>query len=396
MPLTQSSSDKAFKANLKAELAAKKPRAQALAITYDIQRRHRARGGKVRGYDTGGAVQDVINALKQGANGQAISSGMENAGQPQNAPASSPPPPAAPPATAAPAPAATTTSNPTVPQTSPVPPPAPLSTTPQTPVPGVAGSGPAAGGGVAPQYSPPPPALPVGSNWTPQVIQQQPTPPPISLPGSMGVVPGPAPEPVAPPMAPASPMGAALMNTGGVPQRAAGGANMATSPNLQPSWATKQQARSMMHTGPILSTVPGRTDNHRTKVPSGSYVLPAAHIASMGEGNSVAGLAAAHGIFGGGGPYGSPGIRITHGAGAPRPPRQMKLATGGGNDDEADDHIPVDVMLSGGEYVIAPKVVRQIGKGSLKNGHAILDKYVMATRKKEIDIQRKLPPPAKK
>jgi hypothetical protein len=45
MPLTKSASPAAFKDNLKAELAAGKPRAQALAIAYDVQRRHRAGGG---------------------------------------------------------------------------------------------------------------------------------------------------------------------------------------------------------------------------------------------------------------------------------------------------------------------------------------------------------------
>lgn len=39
MPLTKSKSDKAFKSNIKAEIAAGKPPKQAVAIAYDVQRR---------------------------------------------------------------------------------------------------------------------------------------------------------------------------------------------------------------------------------------------------------------------------------------------------------------------------------------------------------------------
>lgn len=38
MPLKKSSSDKAFTSNLKAELGAGKPKKQALAIAYSVQR----------------------------------------------------------------------------------------------------------------------------------------------------------------------------------------------------------------------------------------------------------------------------------------------------------------------------------------------------------------------
>lgn len=39
MPLKKSKSKAAFKSNLKAELAAGKPRAQALAISYSVKRK---------------------------------------------------------------------------------------------------------------------------------------------------------------------------------------------------------------------------------------------------------------------------------------------------------------------------------------------------------------------
>lgn len=47
MPLQHSSSPEAFKSNLKAELAAGKPRDQALAIAYSVKRKGRAAGGSM-------------------------------------------------------------------------------------------------------------------------------------------------------------------------------------------------------------------------------------------------------------------------------------------------------------------------------------------------------------
>ena len=48
MPLTKSKSAKAFKSNVKAEIAAGKPQKQAVAIAYDVQRRaKKADGGGV-------------------------------------------------------------------------------------------------------------------------------------------------------------------------------------------------------------------------------------------------------------------------------------------------------------------------------------------------------------
>lgn len=45
MPLTKSKSDKAFKENIKAEMAAGKPQKQAVAIAYDVQRRAKKADG---------------------------------------------------------------------------------------------------------------------------------------------------------------------------------------------------------------------------------------------------------------------------------------------------------------------------------------------------------------
>lgn len=46
MPLIKSASKKALKANIRAELKARKPRDQALAIALDVQRRERKSKGR--------------------------------------------------------------------------------------------------------------------------------------------------------------------------------------------------------------------------------------------------------------------------------------------------------------------------------------------------------------
>lgn len=48
MPLIKRKSEKAFKSNIKAEIAAGKPQKQAVAIAYDVQRRaKKAEGGSM-------------------------------------------------------------------------------------------------------------------------------------------------------------------------------------------------------------------------------------------------------------------------------------------------------------------------------------------------------------
>lgn len=66
MPLIKSSSNSAFKTNLKAELAAGRPQKQALAIAYDVQRRNRSMGGLVTepgNYALGGLAPGTPNGF---------------------------------------------------------------------------------------------------------------------------------------------------------------------------------------------------------------------------------------------------------------------------------------------------------------------------------------------
>jgi hypothetical protein len=149
-----------------------------------------------------------------------------------------------------------------------------------------------------------------------------------------------------------------------------------------------------LHVGPVVSSVPGRTDNHKIKVPSGSYVLPAAHVSSMGHGNTLSGFSLADKMFGG--PYGVSAKAAHPAFHAPHMSKSMLGYSSGGapRNPEANDYEPVDVDVSGGEYIVPPWVIQQ-RYGNLDNGHKVLDDWVMDQRAKEIKTQKALPPPAK-
>jgi hypothetical protein len=148
------------------------------------------------------------------------------------------------------------------------------------------------------------------------------------------------------------------------------------------------------HSGPINSVVPGRTDNHAMAVEPGSYVLPADHVSSLGEGNTNAGMTILQHMFSGKeGPYGigkNPSIK--HRAGVPKPPGMKKMRADGGG---VEDDSPIDVLTAGGEYVIPRSAVEALGGGDLDHGHRILDQWVVSNRKNHVSTLRKLPGPAK-
>jgi hypothetical protein len=131
-------------------------------------------------------------------------------------------------------------------------------------------------------------------------------------------------------------------------------------------------------TGAIKGDAPGRVDVHEAKVPDGSYVVSADVISHLGQNNSDAGLKMAEHMFGPKSNYASMAGEERHAGGK---------ATGAGK--------PVDCVLAGGEYAIAPNVVRAIGRGDVDLGHKILDKWSMDVRKDHIRTLASLPPPAK-
>ena len=127
------------------------------------------------------------------------------------------------------------------------------------------------------------------------------------------------------------------------------------------------KASNGVHLGPIHSPVAGRTDHLPMHVPSGSYVIPADIVSSLGEGNTMAGYRAVKMMFKGA-PYGA-------------------YAAGGGVGE------PVPIVAAGGEYVLSPDEVIWAGKGDLDEGHRALDNWIKDTRKELIKTLKALPGP---
>lgn len=149
-----------------------------------------------------------------------------------------------------------------------------------------------------------------------------------------------------------------------------------------------------IHVGPIHSSVAGRTDHLPVHVWSGSYVIPADIISAMGEGNTMAGFKVAKEIFEQPSYMkGTPGLPTFGGdIGAQALPEMPdKKAKGGAT--EGNDAVPV--VLAGGEYVIHPDDVSNLGRGDLDRGHTILDQFVKAMRMRAVQTLRKLPGPKK-
>lgn len=55
----------------------------------------------------------------------------------------------------------------------------------------------------------------------------------------------------------------------------------------------------------------------------------------------------------------------------------------------------VPIVAAGGEHVLSPSQVRQVGGGDLDVGHRVLDKFVMRVRREHIQTLKHLQPPAK-
>ena len=150
-------------------------------------------------------------------------------------------------------------------------------------------------------------------------------------------------------------------------------------------WQERASGRALIHAGMIKSPVPGRTDKLPISVGGGAYVLPADHVAALGQNNSMAGANILDSMFKAS-HFGAP--RSTK----PRMPRfglrRKMFAQGGAPDDR-----PVKIIAAGGEYVVPPEVVAELGGGDMDHGHAILDHWVKATRRNHIKTLRKLKPP---
>ena len=161
-------------------------------------------------------------------------------------------------------------------------------------------------------------------------------------------------------------------------------------------------AGGKVHTGAIHSAVAGRTDHLPMHVPSGAYVIPADIISAMGEGNTTAGFKVAKSIFGSpfyaakkagaGAPYDQGGE--PYGVEGDQPYIKSELPYDMPAPGKAEGGIAtVPIVAAGGEYVIHPEDVVRLGKGSLDDGHKILDEFVKRMRAKTIKTLENLPGP---
>lgn len=156
----------------------------------------------------------------------------------------------------------------------------------------------------------------------------------------------------------------------------------------------RSEAHGLEHAGMIHSPVAGRTDRIPIGVKSGGYVVPADVISGLGQGNSIAGANGLNKMLRMG-PYGSGA------SGAPKAttpkmaamPRAQKMFADGGDVDNGGQSPTTDVIVAGGEFIIPPDKVAEIGGGDLGRGHSVLDAFVKHVRKKTVKTLRKLPGP---
>jgi hypothetical protein len=167
---------------------------------------------------------------------------------------------------------------------------------------------------------------------------------------------------------------------------------MATGGSLGiPGPSTSPAKPVKMTTGPLVSSVPGRTDKHFTHVPSGSYVIPADIVSGHGQGNTLAGMNALHNLF----RMGQAGKSMTKNFPG-KPVGASKFSKGG-----ADHHVgkPVPVKLAGGEIVVPPHNVHETmqrlhrKRMTLDEAHRHMDDWVVKHRRKLRKTLAKLPGP---
>ncbi len=181
-------------------------------------------------------------------------------------------------------------------------------------------------------------------------------------------------------------------------------------PEIQPSWLDivneKQKKRAsgggvgnfnpergaaigLSRQGIIKSTVPGRTDKLNLNVPSGSYVIPADIPSALGQGNTTAGGAILDRMFNKG-PY---GMNLPRAKSGSRVGQRKSSLSKQSFADGGDTGQITPILAAGGEYMIHPETVSNLGNGDMDLGHSILDSFVKQVRAKHISTLRRLAPP---
>lgn len=178
--------------------------------------------------------------------------------------------------------------------------------------------------------------------------------------------------------------------SGGYVHRAGGGGLSAPAPFYERSEA--RMLNDPPHFGGLFrSDVAGRTDRLPHRVPADSFVFPAAEVATLGQGNTLAGAKILDAIFG----------TAPYGAALPKS-RSLSyphVRAEGGNTDGVSH-----VMVAGGEYLITPDKIAAVGrrlraagkskaKSDLAAGHQMLRDFVLRIREAERKRLKNAPAP---
>jgi hypothetical protein len=149
--------------------------------------------------------------------------------------------------------------------------------------------------------------------------------------------------------------------------------------------------------GFLNSGVAGRTDRIPASVAADSFVIPAAEVSGLGQGNSLAGSHLWSLALGGIGPHGVKPPPEARGPGPPshHPPpvpgevtREMFGYASGGREPRK-----ASVLLAGGEMVIPPWKVQKIGDGDMQEGHRRMREAVKRVREHVKRADRTRPGP---
>ena len=153
------------------------------------------------------------------------------------------------------------------------------------------------------------------------------------------------------------------------------------------------------HSGIINMAVGGRTDHIPMNVLEGSYVLPADIVSGLGEGNTLAGSKILDNMFQSA-PYGA---KIPNARANPKFPSAAPMggsttstpARAAGGRSMSPTSKPIPIVAAGGEYVVHPGTVTQLGKGDMNAGHEYLDNFVKYVRAHTAKTLQNLPGPRK-
>lgn len=160
--------------------------------------------------------------------------------------------------------------------------------------------------------------------------------------------------------------------------------------DVKPPWYTISESRNLMRQGALHSPVPGRTDALPVTAKKGAYVVPADVVSGLGQGNTMAGTKTLEAMFKTG-PYGTTMPKMRRPALPTGNRRNRGFAEGG--EVMMGEEPGVDIMAAGGEFIIPPESVAEIGGGDIQHGHDILDAFVQKVRGDTIATMQQLPGP---